>query len=325
MPLPSFLEPLDSLHHDNAEYRHATHKMSLGTVHSLWWPTRSGNVPDTVILFKPGNPGLVEFYVPFLSVIREKYHSNNLAILAHSHLGHSFALPYSHCGLSSQVQGGIEAVDALVGYYGKSVRIVIITHSIGCWISLQVLKARPENIANLHLITPTIRHIADTPNGRSLSWLFHPLPRIVASKLTSIFGTYIPTFLLKVLFWDWPAHQITVLQRLLNSPESVLACLEMSHDEMQSVKEADFEFIASHDNRIRIYFAGKDGWVGKHKQVIMTELKTYFSTYRCRRRPRCSSRLLHQSQSTGCSTMPSMARRFVIDLFYDRTTKCNLY
>ncbi|KAK0245675.1 hypothetical protein EDD85DRAFT_27138 [Armillaria nabsnona] len=138
----------------------------------------------------------------------------------------------------------------------------------------KVLKARPENIANLHLITPTIRYIADTPNGRSLSWLFHPLPRILASKLTSIFGTYIPAFLLKVLFWDWPAHQITVLQRLLNSPESVLACLEMSHDEMQSVKEADFEFIASHDNRIRIYFAGKDGWVGKHKQVIMSELKT---------------------------------------------------
>ncbi|PBK77374.1 hypothetical protein ARMSODRAFT_1012538 [Armillaria solidipes] len=260
MPLPSFLEPLDSLHHDNAEYRHATHKISLGTVHSLWWPTRSGNVPDTVILFKPGNPGLVEFYVPFLSVIREKYHSNNLAILAHSHLGHSFALPYSHCGLSSQVQGGIEAVDAL--------------HWMLDFSAGKVLKARPENIANLHLITPTIRHIADTPNGRSLSWLFHPLPRIVASKLTSIFGTYIPAFLLNVLFWDWPAHQITVLQRLLNSPESVLACLEMSHDEMQTVKEADFEFIASHDNRIRIYFAGKDGWVGKHKQVIMSELKT---------------------------------------------------
>lgn len=54
----------------------------------------------------------------------------------------------------------------------------------------------------------------------------------------------------------------------------MLACLEMSHDEMQSVKEADFKFIASHDNRIRIYFAGKDGWVGKHKQVIMSELKT---------------------------------------------------
>lgn len=48
----------------------------------------------------------------------------------------------------------------------------------------------------------------------------------------------------------------------------------MSHDEMQSVKEADFDFIASHDNRIRIYFAGKDGWVGRHKQIIMSELQT---------------------------------------------------
>lgn len=91
-----------------------------------------------------GNPGLVDFYTPFLSAIYEKA-NRRIAVLAHAQLGHTPNVPLnniystpSSAGLSAQVESAIEVVDAVRSTFGPSTKIILAAHSVGSYISLQV-------------------------------------------------------------------------------------------------------------------------------------------------------------------------------------------
>lgn len=103
-----------------------------------------------------GNPGLVEFYTPFLTAIHEKC-LRRLSIFAHAHVGHTTCLDKSYqdsaaTRLASQVQATIEAVDAARTNYHK---IVLIGHSVGAWIVLQVCLSKLTNIMMFVLVLRT--------------------------------------------------------------------------------------------------------------------------------------------------------------------------
>ncbi|KAF9411068.1 hypothetical protein BGZ94_001453, partial [Podila epigama] len=41
---------------------------------TLWWPTRANvhpTTPRTVLLMIPGNPGLIDYYIPFLQTVHD--------------------------------------------------------------------------------------------------------------------------------------------------------------------------------------------------------------------------------------------------------------
>jgi hypothetical protein len=138
-----------------------------------------------------GNPGLLDFYPPFLSAIHDKVsYATRLAILAHAHVGHTPGVGDedmdARCyNITTQIQNAIEAFDAVKLTFGSNVKVLLIGHSVGCWIALQVslktlcatlfnswhqvLKARPQTVDGLFLLFPTISHIRNTPNGRHLS------------------------------------------------------------------------------------------------------------------------------------------------------------
>lgn len=95
-----------------------------------------------------GNPGLISFYQNCLDIIHKAHPS--LGILAHAHLGHAPRLTQLPCGhgpiskeceeLSVQVEGVIEAYDALVDEYRDvgGCKIILCGHSIGAWVATQV-------------------------------------------------------------------------------------------------------------------------------------------------------------------------------------------
>lgn len=98
-----------------------------------------------MLLYSSGNPGLLDFYPPFLSAIRDKDTSGKLAILAHGHIGHTPGLgnidsssDASRYCLTAQLQSAIEAFDALRSAFGSNTRIILVGHSMGSWIALQV-------------------------------------------------------------------------------------------------------------------------------------------------------------------------------------------
>ncbi|KZT30768.1 hypothetical protein NEOLEDRAFT_1083136 [Neolentinus lepideus HHB14362 ss-1] len=262
----------------NAVYRHSD---PLGSSHVLWWPFATALEPSaepTVILFIPGNPGLLGFYTPFLSTLYEKAvasGSTSLAILAHSYLGHTPGLvdrtTFSHperVGLTSQVHALVEVVDSIKSIYGAGTRIVLVGHSVGTWTALQVLKARHDGIAEVFLLFPTITHIVKTPNGRRLWWLFkRPFPRLVstASPLTRL----LPLQVFSVILGDWPSTQLQVLLKLVHSPPCVFSALTMANDEMETIRELDIVLLDENRHRICIYFGDRDHWVGEQREAIL--------------------------------------------------------
>jgi pimeloyl-ACP methyl ester carboxylesterase len=91
----------------------------------------------------PGNPGLLDFYIPFLSSIHDKASSTSLTILAHAHAGHTpgigdgdmDALRYD---LTTQIQNVIDAFDAIKLTFGTNIKVILLGHSVGSWLALQV-------------------------------------------------------------------------------------------------------------------------------------------------------------------------------------------
>ncbi|KAK7064374.1 lipid droplet-associated hydrolase [Favolaschia claudopus] len=266
---PPFLTPLTG--------NEAIFTTKFGTTHSMWWNC-SQKTPDAVFLFIPGNPGLLEFYTPFL----ESIHNENgcfLTVWAAGHLGHR-GLPCSDYSLAAQVENAIQAIDAVSDAFPRA-RIVVSGHSVGAWIALQVLKARPADSTQLFLLCPTLTNIADTPNGRRLSWLFRPpLPTIIS--WLSYLMRPIP---LSFVFSNWycvieswscfmkpksrlfsrTVLQIAILRGLVNSPSAIIACLSMAHEEMNTIREMDWVFLNEHRQRLHLYYAAKDDWVSVHK------------------------------------------------------------
>ncbi|KAK7059155.1 hypothetical protein VNI00_001782 [Paramarasmius palmivorus] len=266
---PPFLQPLGFQNSQNSFVQAIfPHEYPLGPAHVLW---SSSDLPKFIVLFIPGNPGLLDFYLLFLSELKSRV--KDLAILAHSYINHTPELTTvtAEHGLTAQVQAAVEAFDAIKQNY-SSAKVILIGHSIGTWVSLEVLKARPNDVYAVHLICPTISHIAKTPNGRRLSWLFQrPLPLFI-SKLSYLLRP-LPAVVISTLFRAWPENQVTVLRRLLRSPTSIFACLSMAHDEMQMIRDLDVALLEQHKHKICIYFAETDDWVGEQRGVVLRSFK----------------------------------------------------
>ncbi|KAI0785468.1 hypothetical protein BC629DRAFT_1517247 [Irpex lacteus] len=272
--LPPFLEPLDKqlpgqpstqpVHFKNALFRH---ERIASRSHAIWWPSKSSH--KGCLIFVTGNPGLLDFYTPFLTAIHDKA-GGELSILGHALIGHTTGIDLpngdnSGASLTAQVEGLIEIVDAVKPHYEK---LTVAGHSMGSWLTLQALKARPKDIHSVILLFPTICHIADTPNGHKLSRMFRsPVPSILSwsSPLTRL----MPQRVLSALFKDWPDEQLQVLRGLLNSPASIYNALSLANDEMNTIKELDVALLQQHRHRIHLYFGETDDWVGKHKETIL--------------------------------------------------------
>ena len=158
--LPPFLKPLEpdySVPYVNALFPACD---DIPPVHVHWWPCKQAGVsPSTIFLFIPGrfnitlypslfrmtagNPGVIDFYPPFLTAIHNKDQAGTLAILSHSHIGHDptvedirrtsfqYALPF-------QIRNALRVFDALDTSFGVNARIVVVGHSVGSWVALQV-------------------------------------------------------------------------------------------------------------------------------------------------------------------------------------------
>jgi hypothetical protein len=141
-----------------------------------------------------------------------------LAILAQAHVGHTPGVDdpsernAGHYCLTTQIQNAVEAFDAVKSTFGANTKILVLGHSIGSWIALQVrilaniflnaahaefqvLKARPKTVCGLFLLFPTISHIGNTPNGRSLSVSLLLLPESLTKTDAGSSGYSIPQYL----------------------------------------------------------------------------------------------------------------------------------
>lgn len=87
--------------------------------------------------------------------------------------------------------------------------------------------------------------------------LFSPLLRII------------PNFVFTAVYRDWPAPQLKVLRDLLRSPTAIYACLTLADEEMKTISALDEVSLKEHQNKLWLYFAEHDDWVGEGREEII--------------------------------------------------------
>jgi pimeloyl-ACP methyl ester carboxylesterase len=232
--------------------------------------------PRLVILFVPGNPGLVDYYRFFLSTVHGALPSGT-HIYAVGHLGHTTAhapRAFRSKGmpdLQDQVQHKIGFIDEIkelhnIGDSPDQARLILLSHSIGSWISLRIMKARPELVHAAHLLFPTVSHMKTTPNGKRLTPLFGVLqsPAALATNLLSFFPKALLLPIVKLVAnQTGPGADVTT--SLISSSGTIVATLYMAGKEMAEVTELDKDLLLKFGDRLVWYWAAgdDDGWVSQ--------------------------------------------------------------
>ncbi|XP_006880705.1 PREDICTED: UPF0554 protein C2orf43 homolog isoform X3 [Elephantulus edwardii] len=145
----------------------------------------------------------------------------------------------------------------------KQMKLVFIGHSIGSYISLQMLKNAPElPVIRSVMLFPTIERMSESPNGRIatpfLCWLRYvlyaiayillkPLPENLKSWIISM------TFKLKNIAND------CFCPSLLN-PFCLANAAYLGGQEMIQVVERDNETIKKHLSKLTFYYGSIDSW-----------------------------------------------------------------
>ncbi len=148
---------------------------------------------DILIYMLPGNPGLIAYYQPFLSTLHALLQSSPTSQKANFYIcGYSFAgfetlpaedeqIAESPVGLhqlivdtDDQLYSHIETHRRSNAAHGRSLKVILMGHSVGAYILLDLIQRHKKRIDNGEedfdliggiLLFPTITHIAKSPSG----------------------------------------------------------------------------------------------------------------------------------------------------------------
>ena len=153
--------------------------------------TRSSpDTQDYLIYFLTGNPGLIQYYQPFLSKLHSLLaqcsttDSARFHICGHSLKGFEFQnekyveLPEEPLSLAQQIEYQEDLLYKHIESHrdrtGNTPKVILMGHSVGAYILLELIKNHPKRVEEGEkdfdliggvLLFPTITHIAQSPMG----------------------------------------------------------------------------------------------------------------------------------------------------------------
>ncbi|KDN45927.1 hypothetical protein K437DRAFT_246920 [Tilletiaria anomala UBC 951] len=150
-------------------------------------------------------------------------------------------------------------------------KLILLGHSIGCYIAVETLKARPDSIDGVHMLFPAIANVGKTPNAKKLRLLVHPLLPSLMLSLPLLFLSLLPAcvvfFLTRIVTRQSHMAARTTADLLL-TPGAVLNCIKMAREEFRDVGEIKPDTVKaiqtftrrSDPGVIRTYWGETDGW-----------------------------------------------------------------
>ncbi|KAI0117960.1 hypothetical protein GGR51DRAFT_500682 [Nemania sp. FL0031] len=263
----------------------------------------NNNAQHVLIFFIPGNPGLIHYYSPFLSALRDLLDANVLlhAITFHIHgqnlVGFTdqdhepFTSQRKPYGLEHQIQHITKTVRNLRIEAGAKQgqpydSVLLIGHSVGAYIALETCHRilrdpglAPElKVTSGILLFPTIERIAESQSGWKLNMLRQtPLLGDNAYRVAQGFLRLWPY---DALYWfvsrtlGFPPHAADVTTRWLKSRDGVWQSLYLGMDEMRVIGEdkwgtelweiAQDTATESRAPKFYFFFGRRDHWVADH-------------------------------------------------------------
>ncbi|POG64465.1 hypothetical protein GLOIN_2v1463016 [Rhizophagus irregularis DAOM 181602=DAOM 197198] len=237
---------------------------------TLWWPSKS-NDENYILFVIPGNPGVIDYYVEFLSTVHNEL-GKKIDIVGASMLGHSYG-PHNLglknlYSLQDQIDHKIQFIDKLKSRFTsqgdeKQPKFIICGHSIGAYIGAQVLKARPNHgIEMVYSLYPTLQHIVKTPNGIMMN-VSYLSSLVLAASFVSNLRYFIPPTFFKFLVSSLTRQKESMLNITLSAllhGHVVENTLYMASSEMETVCELDEEFYRENLGKFIFYFSEGDKW-----------------------------------------------------------------
>jgi predicted alpha/beta hydrolase family esterase len=206
----------------------------------------------------------------------------NCPVIGISHTGHVFNDNHRHHrhNVAEQISHKIQYLENHLftdedliesGYDSTNTDIILIGHSIGCFIILEILEklnSMKAQVKKSILLFPTIERMSSTPNGRPLTflttffmWLLH-LFALIASKLPDS----IRKLGINVLFARPHSNKLLVpnankvVNGMLKNASCMRSCLFMGRDEMKNVNEPNRIAIERHMDKLIFYYGRTDKW-----------------------------------------------------------------
>ncbi|XP_062378392.1 lipid droplet-associated hydrolase [Sardina pilchardus] len=230
--------------------------------------------PRLLFLVIPGNPGVVGFYRTFMQTLHQAF-GRRYPVWAVSHAGHcnppdeldmveepSVTEASDVFGLNGQIE---HKLWFLREHVSRDTRLVLIGHSIGCYIILDMMKRDPGlQVLKSVLLFPTIERMAATPQGKVMTPVLCHL-RYVA---------YVPIFLLSLLPESlkacavrWVLGGLRALDHAtipatvsLISVDCAANAMYMGSQEMRMVLGRENATIRQNLNKLIFYYGATDHW-----------------------------------------------------------------
>jgi pimeloyl-ACP methyl ester carboxylesterase len=243
--------------------------------HSLSYPPPAGNVNassrDVLLFFISGNPGLIDYYEPFLSSLRQLLDSSTVLTSVRFHIyGQDLAgfddsdhtPPFGRGNpphdVAYQIGHLFNALSDLRVENGPKKGkpyddVLLMGHSVGAYMALQLFRKLlrdPSSASHLNLksgilLFPTIEQIAHSPQGMKLN-LLRRTP-VLGTNAHWIAQGFLRLWPYGALYWfiskvmGFPPHAATVTTRWLKSRDGVWQALHMGMDEMQVIADDTWE------------------------------------------------------------------------------------
>ncbi|PAA82600.1 hypothetical protein BOX15_Mlig015165g4, partial [Macrostomum lignano] len=218
----------------------------------------------------PGNPGIVGYYEEFMHSLWTKL-DGQVHVWALSHRGHGDSFNSSKkFSLAEQVEHKVKFLETALP---EDAKMVLIGHSIGCQMILELLRRQArgtDRVARCLLLFPTIERMRESPQGRIVAPLLSLAPlRWLAMALVALLSLLIPLawrrgFAARCLSAVGHSNAnpgaVAATERLLLSPSVLGNVLYMAHTEMQDVRQPDLATIRQHSQRILLYYGTDDHW-----------------------------------------------------------------
>ncbi|XP_063407090.1 lipid droplet-associated hydrolase-like [Mytilus trossulus] len=226
-----------------------------------------------VFLIIPGNPGIAEYYDEFMKVLYQnsKY---TIPVWTISHAGH-VSIPkssdnlaiekasYSVCSLEGQIKHKLTFIKDNIP---TNVKLVLIGHSIGCYMILKLLDDLDHQVLRCFMLFPTIERMAESPKGQVATPLLKYL-RWLGALIVQGLSYLSPHMQFRLILWYFRGK--TVPDCIYNASMSlfdsfcVSNVMYMANMEMQKVQKLDEDLIKRHLSKISFYYGSDDHWCPK--------------------------------------------------------------
>lgn len=246
---------------------------------------------DAVLLFIPGNPGITSYYTTFFA--RLKSLCPNLDIVASNHIGfnaHDVRKSSSHIDLNAQIAHKIHLLDEIAANVSREERerkmpIFVAGHSVGAYMAIKVLEARPDVVCRTYLLFPTINNIAASPQG-VIATTALKVPGLItlATLLVWFISTAVPTSIkygLVKWFTGFPGDAVRVTADEVLTSTGVHSALTLARSEMAEINAPDAAFWERFALRCSAYWAITDRWVSETHRTELLGIAKGLESYTC--------------------------------------------